>query len=219
MTLRHITTIVLAFIACFASAQTDKAEADLIIYEMLKSKSQAENWHPDVIIEENLLKETYEKGMYIVPGDSFQIRSLRSDFYVYKRKGKWEIVNDVRYPMETMVNLLLNHINDNQHILEIYHHQYGGRNPIIVMPMQDLFDLLARNMNLYCSVTSINENETKAILIFHQRILNFIHMLELKVETKKLFDATSTISGHLYTNIPQHNVKDIYRDKKKNNNE
>ena len=80
--------------------------------------------------------------------------------------------------------------------------------------MQDLFDLLARNMNLYCSVTFINQHEIRAILVFHQRSLNFIHMLELIVKTKKLFDAKSTISGDLYTNIPQNNVKDIFRDKK-----
>ena len=80
--------------------------------------------------------------------------------------------------------------------------------------MQDIFDLLARNMDLYCSVTYINEHEIRAILVFHQRSLNFIHMLELKVGTKKLFDANSTISGDFYTNIPQNNVNDIFREKR-----
>lgn len=80
--------------------------------------------------------------------------------------------------------------------------------------MQDLYDLLARNMNLYCSVTFINEHEIRAILVFHQRSLNFIHMLELKIKTKKLFDVDSTIYGDFYTNIPQNNVKDIFREKK-----
>jgi hypothetical protein len=119
--------------------------------------------------------------------------------------------------METMVNLLLNHIADNRHMLEIRHHQYGGKIPTITLPMQDLFDLLARNMNLYCSVTYINEQEIRAILVFHQQSLNFIHMLELKVNTRKLFDADSTISGDFYTNIPQNNVNDIFREKKTNN--
>ena len=211
---KSIITIVLAFIIGHAYAQTDKAEADQIIYEMLTAKSQTENWHSGMLIQESQLKETNEQGIYIVPGDSFQIKSLRSDFYVYRKNNQWEPINDARYPMETMVNLLLNRITDNWHMLEIRHHQYGGKNPIITLPMQNLFDLLARNMNLYCSVTYINEQEIRAILVFHQRSLNFIHMLELKVKTKKLFDAKSTISGDFYTNIPQHNVNDIFREKK-----
>ena len=80
--------------------------------------------------------------------------------------------------------------------------------------MQNLFDLLARNMDLYCSVTYINEHEIRAILVFHQRSLNFIHLLELKVETKNLFDTNSTIIGDFYTNIPQNNVKDIFKEKR-----
>ena len=209
-----IITIDLTLIMGHTSAQTDKAEADQIIYEMLTAKNQTENWHPTMIIQESLLKETNEKGIYIVPGDSFQIKSLRSDYYVYQEKEQWKPINDARYPLETMVNLLLNRITDNQHMLEIRHHQYGGNKPTITLPMQDIFDLLARNMNLYCSVTFINQHEIRAILVFHQRSLNFIHMLELIVKTKKLFDAKSTISGDFYTNIPQNNVKDIYRDKK-----
>ena len=211
---KSIITIVLAFFIGHAFAQTDKAEADQIIYEMLTAKSQTENWHPGILIQESQLQETNERGIFIVPGDSFQIKSLRSDFYVYKKKENWESINDARYPMETMVNLLLNHISDNRHMLEIRHHQYGGKIPTITLPMQNLFDLLARNMNLYCSVTYINEQEIRAILVFHQQSLNFIHMLELKVKTRKLFDAKSTISGDFYTNIPQNNVNDIFRKRK-----
>ena len=214
---KSIITIVLTLFIGHAFAQTDKAEADQIIYEMLTAKNQTENWHPGILIQESQLQETNERGIFIVPGDSFQIKSLRSDFYVYEKKGKWEPINDVRYPMETMVNLLLNHISNNRHVLEIRHHQYGGKNPMITLPMQDLFDLLARNMNLFCSVTYINEQEIRAILVFHQRSLNFIHMLELKVNTRKLFDAKSTISGDFYTNIPQNNINNIFREKKTNN--
>ena len=209
----YITTVLLTLFIGNLFAQTDKAEADQIIYEMLTAKNQTENWHPKMVIQESQLKETNEKGIFIVPGDSFQIKSLRSDYYVRQERGEWMPINNASYPMETMVNLLLNRITDNQHMLEIRHHQYGRKNPMITLPMQDLYDLLARNTDLYCSVTFINEHEIRAILVFHQRSLNFIHMLELKVKTKKLFDVSSTIYGELYTNIPQDNVKNIFREK------
>ena len=206
---------ILMVLAVSVKAQTDKAEADQIIYEMLTSETQTENWHPGLIILSSQLKETVEKGVFVVSGDSFQIKSLRSDFYVNKKEDMWTPINDRSYPMETMVNLLLNRINDNQHVLEIRHHQYGGKNPSISLPMQNLFDQLARNTELYCSVTFIDKHEIRAILVFHQQKMNFIHMLELKADTRKLFDPKSTFYGDFYTNIPQNNVKDIFREKKK----
>ena len=195
-------------------AQTDKAEADRIIYEMLISEKQTENWHPHLDILNSQLVETAEEGIYIVCGDSFQIKTLRSDFYVRKINGKWTPINDRRYPMETMVNLMLNRITDNKHYLELRHHQYGGKKPRIIMPMQHLFDLLARNTSLYCSVTFIDEHDIRAILVFHQQRLNFIHMLELKAHTKDLFDASSILCADFYTNIPQGNINDIFREKR-----
>lgn len=195
-------------------AQTDKDEADQIIYQMLTSDSQTENWHQGIIIEKGKLKEIAEEGIYMVRGDSFQIKSLRSDFYVQKIGNDWAPLNDPRFPMETMVNLLLNHITDNRHQLDIRHHQYGGKKPRIILPMQNFFDLLARNMHLYCSVTFIDKNEIRAILVFHQQRFNFIHMLELKVKTSMLTDPGSTISGDLYTNIPQGNINNLFRERK-----
>ena len=206
---------ILMVLAVSVKAQTDKAEADQMIYEMLTSETQTENWHPGLIILSSQLKETVEKGVFVVSGDTFQIKSLRSDYYVNKKEDMWTPINDRSYPMETMVNLLRNRINDNQHVLEIRHHQYGGKNPSISLPMQNLFDLLARNTELYCSVTFIDKHEIRAILVFHQQKMNFIHMLELKADTRKLFDPKSTFYGDFYTNIPQNNVKDIFREKKK----
>ena len=197
-----------------AFAQTDKAEADQIVYQMLTSANQTENWHPGLIILNSQLQETAEEGIFIVRGDSFQIKSLRSDFYVMKKNDNWVPVNDGRYPMETMVNLLLNRITENLHVLKIRHHQYGGKKPTITLPMQNFFDLLARNMMLYCSVTFIDEHEIRAILVLHQQKLNMIHMLEMKVNTQKLFEANSTITGEFYTNIPNNNVNNIFRERK-----
>lgn len=162
-----------------------------------------------------MLKETEEKGVYIIKGDSFIVKSIRSDFYVCKKDGRWEILCDFRYPMETMVNLLLNRIKNNRHYLKIHHHQYGGEKPVFQIPMQKIFDLLARNMQLYCSVTYIGNDEIRSVLVFHQKRQNFIHMLELTILTQDLFDGESVIIGDLYTNIPQDNVNSIFREKVK----
>lgn len=209
-----ISLIIWLFPMMTCAQATDKAGADQIIYQELTAGYELENWHPKLVIADERLQETDEQGIFLVKGDSFQVKSIRSDFYVYKKDGKWVPINDPRYPMETMVNLLLDRIETNQHQLSIRHHQYGGAKPLIEIPMQYLHDLLARNMQLYCSVTHINTDEIRAVLIFHQKRLNFIHMLELKIPSKNLFDERSVMTGDLYTNIPQDNVKSIFRERK-----
>ena len=212
---RIITTILMALltIGSTAIAQTDKAEADRIVFQMLSNETTAENWHPSPVILSDRVRPTAEEGLYVVKGDTFQVRSISSDYYVVKKDGQWTPVNDGRYPLETMVNLMLDRLANNQHQLELRHHQYGGNIPRIIIPMQRLYDLLARNMQLYCSVTHIDKDKMRAVLVFHQERLDFIHMLELKTDPKKLIDPQSTIAADLYTNIPQGNLKNIYGEK------
>lgn len=209
-----ISLLVSAHLAVCAQAK-DKAEADQLIYQELTAGYETENWHPKLVILGNMLEKTDEKDIFIVRGDSFQVKSLRSDFYVRKKGNDWEVLNDARYPLETMVNLLLNRIENNRHRLSVKHHKYGGEKPVVSIPMQNLHDLLARNMQLYCSVTYIDKEEIRAVLVFHQKRMDFIHMLELTIPTRQLSDETSTLTGELYTNIPQSNVNSIFRERGK----
>jgi hypothetical protein len=52
------------------------------------------------------------------------------------------------------------------------------------------------------------------VLVLHQKKMDFIHMVEMKIPTKRLTNPESTITGELYTNIPQGNLKSIFREKK-----
>ena len=212
---RSILTLVGTFLVVIVSAQTDKHDADSLIWEELVANYEIENWHPDLIVTKDMLNETQEKGIFLVLGKHFQVKSIRSDFYVREENGRWTPLNDARYPLETMTNLLLNRINDNKHQIELRHHQYGGKKARMLIPMQKLYDLLARNMDLYCSVTYIDKFEIRAVLVFHQKRMDFIHMVEMKVPTGKLAEPESVMTGELYTNIPQSNLNSLFREKKK----
>lgn len=210
-----ITTLLVLFVNIQMSGQiTDKADADLIIFQELSTPHTVENWHPDLIILDSKLSETSEEGVFVLRGDTFQIRSLTSDVYLRQCERQWLPIFDSRYPLESFANLLLNHVHDNRHRLQLRHHQYGGNTPTLVIPMQTLYDILARPLRLYCSVTYITTDEMKAVLVFHQQRLNFIHMLEVHVPTKDLFVPESTLTADLYTNIPQGNVHNIFTERK-----
>lgn len=220
MRIRNLIILLMTVLPLTTAAQAkDKAEADLMVWGELTAEYETENYHPRLIIQKDLISETAEEGIWLIKGDSFQIKSLRSDFYVCKKKNEWAVVNDSRYPYETMTNLLLNRIENNGHLLQLIHHQYGGKMPKIQIPMQKLYDVLARHMQLYASVTKIDKEEIHAILIFHQKRFDYIHMLDIRIPSALLFDKTSTLTGDLYTNIPQHNIKSIFKEKDQRNNE
>lgn len=201
-------------VLCLPASGTDKVEADRILFELLAGSHVVENWHEPLAVNERSLRKTAEDGIYLVEGTAFQVQSLRSDYYVEKKGKGWKAVNDTRHPVETAVNLLLNRIENNMHGLMITHHQYGGKKPKVLLPMQSLYDLLARNMRIYCSVTSADAKEMQAVLVFHNVKRDFIHMLRVTIPTDELFKPDGMLTADMYTNIPQDNIKSIFKDKK-----
>ena len=197
--------------AITASAQDrDKVSADTLLYEQLCAQHVTENYHAPYTINKRDLEATAERGIYIVNGKSFQVKSLTSDFYVREKKGTYEPIFDKRYPVESFTNILLNRVKQNKLKIEITQHMYGNTKKVPVQNMQNIYDLLARNMDIYCSVTSINKEKMEATLVFHHRKLNFIHMFIVSVPTDDLFEEGGVVTAKLYGNIPQSNIRTLF---------
>lgn len=208
----RIFLMAMAVLSQTARAQvTDKVEADRMLFETLSQASGCENYHEPLLVQADRLAETSAKGVYLMRGESFQVPSICSDCYLQKgADGQWQPVCDARYPMETAVNLLLNRLHDNGHRLALTHHQYGGKRQKATIPMQCLYDMLGRNMRMYCSVTRIDTQSMDAVLVFHHPGRNFIHMLQMRMATGKVHDNSYTIEADLYTNIPQNNLGSMF---------
>lgn len=186
----------------------DKEQADQFVYDCL-------NNHIDSLYELSVLEvnpseltKTDERSVFILPGEYYQIKTLRSDCYVKKSRGDYRALSDKRYPMETLTNQLLNKV-ESHHLLQLKHHQYGQKLPMMKTSLQSVFALFLPTMKPYVSVTKIQDDEMEAILVFHHPKLDFIHMLTLKTSANGLFKDGNVIYGDLYTNIPQDNLKSI----------
>lgn len=197
--------------AVTASAQDrDKVSADTLLYEQLCAQHVTENYHAPYTINKRDLEATAERGIYIVNGKSFQVKSLTSDFYVREKKGTYEPIFDKRYPVESFTNILLNRLKQNKLKIAITQHLYGKTKKVPTQSMQNIYDLLARNMDIYCSVTSITKEKMEATLVFHHRKLNFIHLFIVSVPTDDLFDEGGLVTATLYGNIPQSNIRTLF---------
>ena len=84
-------------ISVSAGAQDrDKVSADTLLYEQLCAKHVTENYHAPYTVNKRDLQSTAERGIYIVKGKSFQVKSLTSDFYVRENRGSYEPIFDKR---------------------------------------------------------------------------------------------------------------------------
>ena len=198
-------------VAGMAVAQDrDKVSADTLLYEQLCASHVAENYHAPLTVSKRDLESTAERGIYIVKGKSFQVKSMTSSFYVREKPGSYEPIFDKRYPMESFTNILLNRVKQNKLRIAITQSMYGSSKKVPVQNMQNIYDLLARNMDIYCSVTSINKDKIDATLVFHHRKLNFIHLFVVSVPTEELFEDGGLVTATLYGNIPQHNIRTLF---------
>lgn len=209
--LRHAVLTVFVMVAGILMAQKsnmDKSQADVMVYESL-SNSASVNYDADrVDFKTSDLVKTNERTVFILPGDYYQLETLRSDCYLKKKWNGYVVISDMRYPVETFTNQLLNKVKSG-HVLHVKHHQYGQKIPILKTSLQSVFSLFLPTMKPYVSVTSINEKEIEAILIFHHPKLDFIHLFIIKTSTDGLLNNGNVIHGDFYTNIPQDNVKSL----------
>ena len=200
-------SLIFCALVVYAQKTHDKAEADRQVFQELINEREMHHWHPDLIVKEDMLKETQERGVYCVEGTVFQVKSLRADYDLKYDSRKWLPIYDSRYPVESLVNLLLARIDNNLHLLELRHHQYGNHIANMKIPLQRFHDLFGPDMDMYCRVSIPNNDELNAWLVFYQSHNQYIHLLELTIPTKALFVTNGIFYGDLYTNIPQGNIK------------
>ena len=171
----------------YAQKVYDKAEADKQVCEkLLAIEHEPLNWHPEFDVKKEMLKETNERNIFRVMGETFQVKSLRSDFFVKKEKGKWYPIYDSRYPVESLTNLLLARIHNSRHQIELRHHQYGNHIASMTIPLQHIHNLFGPAMELYCRIAVASNKELEAWLVFYQKDEQYIHLLKMKTPTKKI---------------------------------
>ena len=211
-----IAVLLVAVVTALDVRAGDKAENDSAFFALLCSDAPVTKWKKELKVDPSKMEATKEAGIMIQRGSYFQVRSLRDDVYLKaKEDGSYELINSYSYPLETIVNLLLGYIEDNSHYMFVSHHQYGKKLTRVLIPMRKMYDLLCPTMDVYCSVTAIDAVDAKAVVVFHDKSADYIHMLEVTTSPTMIGDPKSTIFAELYTNIPQSTVKTLFGERTK----
>ena len=198
-----------------AQNQKDKANADRIVFELLRDAGVPQNYYRETVVEQDSLRTTNEKGLFRYGAAYYQFPGISASFYLKRTKNGYGLVFGKMYPLESLTNLLLNRLNRAELLLPLAHHQYGGRIENVTTPLQTLFDVLARQAELYCNVTEVTADMPKAVLIMHFPGRDEVHMLTVEVPPAQLFVSSGgrAARADLYTNIPQANIKSLFNEK------
>ena len=188
----------------------DKISADETLYELLSSNHTPQPATPRQFTTKDLEK-TYDENLFLVKGTHYQLETINNSFYVKRDNDKYQPVFEENYPMESFVNIMLNQVTGQNKMLAITQHAYEGKKTISPVSLSSIHDMLGTTMDAYCSVMTIKKNKMKALLVFHHRKLDFIHMLILEATPDQLFSPQETIQANLYGNIPQSNLKNLFK--------
>lgn len=191
----------------------DKATADLQVFKLLSEYKGGRLLKKSMDFSNAKLTDTNEEDIKIAEGAWFQVNTMRSDIYVDNKTHK--PVFGKKYPMESAVNLLMNTIDNDTHQLAVTHHQYGNVRKKIMLPLHAVYQILAADKDIYCSVTKIDADNIEANLVMHQPESNYIHLFVIRIPIAELFKKEGVFTADLYSNIPQDNVKSIYSKKEK----
>ena len=198
--------IMLVLVASTALAQQDKAEADSLVQLLLANGAAPAPPDPLTVLSGNHIKGEVFK----IQGKHYQVKTLRNDVY-YRAGDKMAVaIDNARFPMETMNNLLLGAIAGKDREVNLVHHQYGGQFSTLMMPFDELMGKLKPGKEIYCSVTSINEKQVEGVTVFYDRKKNAIHMLQVVAPLATITTGKGEMSAHLYTNIPQNGIKELF---------
>lgn len=194
---------------------TDKKEEDEHIDLMLRT-SLKHLLQPVIPAETSLRKISGKKDLWKQEGMAFMIDSVRSDLYFTKRNGRICPVFDSAYPCESMCNLLLGQIADPDVLLALSHRMYGLSIPKFTIPLADFIGQMPKSSVFYACARLIEEGQQiSGVLLINNPQYNYIHLMTVTVPVAELFVEEPVVKAYLYTNVPQHNVRNLFMENNK----
>lgn len=187
---------------------TDKKESDQMSSELFSncdcdadvSEISTENVS-DLLLQDN-------SDLYVRKGHIYLADKINSDTYYQRSGNKYQLIFSSEYPAESLVNLLITK-PEKSLMLKITHRVYGGFTPEFSIPLSQLFCLFNEGFTTYCIYNRTDSDKVQVSAVLCNNDFGYIHLLRIKTTIGQLFTDNGIITADLYTNIPQHNLKNL----------
>lgn len=189
---------------------TDKKESDYELYNRIREATylDVKVEHED-IEEASLVKKS--NGIYVLPGEKFQIKELSSDLYYVKQNDKFELIFQEDYPTFSLNNLFLSRSYERGITLQLMHRQYGHFTPEISIRLANFLEFFRKDFTVTCHTAYNKQGDLETIVVMNHVTLNYLHLLRVCISKEDLFKPNPTLKGDFYSNIPQHYIKSLIK--------
>jgi hypothetical protein len=114
-----------------------------------------------------------------------------------------------------MRNLLLGQVAGADVRLDVTHKMYGLSHPQFLISLSDFLGVLSQqDCRLYATARLVSGGqEVSGVLLIENTKYNYIHLVTVTAPVADLFAAHPLLRTYLYTNVPQHNLLNLFFDK------
>lgn len=149
-------------------------------------------------------------GILIHRGTQF-MGILLSDIY-YRKSGTDSIlVFEEDLIGYSVPNLFLNRKLTGHRKLQLDHKFYGGKTKTYRVDLSGFLDYFDDDFQCFIGLEKDLPNSIEGTVVFNHKYFNYINMLHFKTNTGELFNDEGIISADFYSNIPMHNVTDLFK--------
>ena len=158
-----------------------------------------------------------ENGILAVGGECYMIDSLSNDvFYNNDKHILWDIKS---YPEESMRNILMGAANTsrlNGVVLDITPHTYNREIKSFRIQMNKFMGYIQQQgFRFYTGAMGRNGDKCQCLLAMYHPVYNYLHILSVSFIPSELESVNEkVIKADLSTFIPQHNIKNLFQEKK-----
>lgn len=187
---------------------TDKKESDQITEEsFLQNDCYAASEEILTVNASDLLQQD-NSDLYVRKGSIYLTNKINSDTYYQRSGSKYQLVFNPEYPAESLANILTTKQGKSL-VLKITHRMYGGFTPEFNIPLSRFLCLFNTGFSTYCIFNRQDLNKVQVSAVLHNNDFGYIHLLRIKTTARQLFMDNDTLTANFYTNIPQHNLKNL----------
>jgi hypothetical protein len=191
---------------------TDKKEEDEVVDRLLQN---GKHYTLTPLTPQTSQLRSLRPNLWVWPGQSYMIDSLSTEKYYVRAGEQWTPLYAAETPCESMRNLLLGQVSGRDIRLDVTHKMYGLSHPQFLISLSDFLGILAQqDCRMYATARLVEGGQAVSGLLLIENVrYNYIHLVTVTAPVADLFVEHPLLRTYLYTNVPQHNVLNLFFDK------
>jgi len=192
----------------------DKKEAETWFAEQLHDFHCESSAVSPLIVETEELAQL-NRSVYVKRDKNLFTQYMNSNLYFSRDTVTYafHLLYDYKLPEETIANLF-NHPDRQAEGLNLHIKQmvYGGESQPIIMKLSEFQCFMGNDYETFVGIEKCTTDTAEFSVIYKSKFYNCWHLLYVQTSPQILFDKSDALKATLYTFIPNHNIKNLYKE-------